>query len=196
MKSDVKLSLHCIVGVNHEVIRITNRLPPELADISSEVIPTTTPYDQAIRLTDHFISSPTIHSLNFNYPPRSVLEYPELRRELDTWQERLGHERRSYRHRKEHLPLAVQRKLIGVFYITSTLRVCFYGFTVTPGLVLLCGMCPRLACNSTVWNMSIILCFSRHLPPAGVVSQGIWNSSANNDCQLQEAFISLIKWRT
>ena len=52
-------------------------------------------------------------------------------------------------HRKEHLPLAVRRKVIyrNILHY-STLRVCFYGFTVTPGLVvLLRGTYQRLVCN-------------------------------------------------
>ena len=69
----------------------------------------------------------------------AVLEYLESRRELDTWQERLGHERGSHRASGGKLTVGSAK------YFTLQVRYAFvYGHTVTHGLVLLRRTCPRL----------------------------------------------------
>ena len=81
-----------------------------------------------------------------------LLEYSESSCELDTWQERLGHERATAPDvGRKILLLAVHGKLIyrSILRYKYTTRL-FYGFTVTSELVLLSGTCPRLACNSIV----------------------------------------------
>jgi len=59
----------------------------------------------------------------------SLLEYSEWSCELDTWQERLGHERATVPGigRKFYRWRCTENLYIGVFYSTSTLRVCFTG---------------------------------------------------------------------
>ena len=88
-----------------------------------------------------------------------MLEYPESSCELDTWQERLGHERAAIPGvgRKFYCWQCTENLCIGVFYSTSTLRVCFYGFIVTPELVLRRGTCPRLACNSIGYDQLSVI---------------------------------------
>jgi len=63
----------------------------------------------------------------------AVLEYLESRRELDTWQERLGHERGSHRASGGKFTVGSAK------YFTLQVR-----FTVTHGLVLLRRTCLRL----------------------------------------------------
>jgi len=65
---------------------------------------------------------------------------------LPFWQERRGYERAAtpgniYRWQRSEKHMCI--------YFTVEIHYAFvYGFTVLPGLVLLRGTCPRLACNS------------------------------------------------
>ena len=78
-----------------------------------------------------------------------MLEYPELRHELDTLQERLECERAATLGIGGTFTVGSAQKNIYWDYFTVEIHYgSVYGFTVLPGLVLLSETCPRLACNS------------------------------------------------